>query len=159
MALGRGLKFSAESSAAGSAPISISTIFLRVLVQVEILKEEQVMSDFPKGLSARSGRDIHLYTSGTRYKAMSEHLFAVVVIIALTPTTAFPLSCCVQWPKQSSGLAVSPDRCLELIFKSCSELWSPYGFKTFEIWGKRHTCELAKNPKRQKVVFCPIATF
>jgi len=40
----------------------------------------------------------------------------------------------------SFGLAVIPDKCLELICKSCYRLWSPYGFRILRF-GQNGTCE------------------
>ena len=47
----------------------------------------------------------------------------------LTRIMTFLCLCYVQQPKRNSGLAVLPNKCLELICKSCPKLWFPYGFR------------------------------
>ena len=69
---------------------------------------------------------------------------------SLTTTTTFPCLCCVQQPKQCSELAVLPDKCLELICKSCFKLWSPHGFRIL-TFGKNGTLvSLLASRKAQK---------
>jgi len=69
---------------------------------------------------------------------------------SLTTTTTFLRLCCVQWPKQSSGLTVLPDKCLELICKSCSKLWSPYGFRILRFGKNGTLVSLFATGKAQK---------
>ena len=136
--------------------ISIPTIFLWHLyrlvqaLKVESLQEKQAMSNFPQ-VWFHSVQQAHRLTTYYLHDQKFIYIapkhgsrpwvsicFLLLLSLSLTMTMTFPHLCCVQWLKKSSGLAVSPDKCLELICKSCSKLWSPYGFRILRF-GKNST--------------------
>ena len=70
--------------------------------------------------------------------------------LLLTTRTTFPHLCCVEWPKWNSGLAVLPDECSELICRSCSKLWFPYGFRILIFWENGILVSLLATGKAKK---------
>ena len=131
-------------------------------LKVESLQEKQAMSDFPQvwfnfARQALIGslRIICMIRSSFIYfPNMAQDRERAFVCCCcchrLTTTTTFPRLCCVQRPKQSSGLAVLPDKCLELICKSCSKLWSPYGFRILRFGKNGTLVSLLASGKAQK---------